>query len=132
MRRKNPMPEHRRAERVNRAILESLGDVLTREVHDPRLCGITLTGVDTTEDLQLARVFYTTREADIERRKEIETGLKSALGFLQSAVAQSLSLKRSPKLEFRLDSAFDTGARIERLLQEIHAEDAHGRDPEES
>ena len=73
------MSQGYRPDRVGDQIREELSEMISRgEVHDPGIGFITLTRVQVSPDLQLARIFYTTL-GDPKARKHViykETKLK--------------------------------------------------------
>lgn len=97
--------------------------LLAREVQDPGIGFLTVTRVKVTPDLQLARVFYTTI-GDEKTRKETARALGRALPFLRRQVGQRLRLRNVPELQFLYDESIEQQDRIERILQDIHAERA--------
>jgi ribosome-binding factor A len=76
-----------------------------------------VTDVRTSADLSHARVFVSVL-GDAEQREDSLAGLASAHGFLQRRVAQELTLKRTPTLEFSYDDTTDRALRLERVLRE--------------
>jgi len=119
------MAQGYRPDRVGDQIREELSQILSRgEVHDPGIGFITLTRVQVTADLQIARVFYTSL-GDPKARKETARALERATGFFRRQVGARLPhLRRVPELEFRFDESIENQDRIERILQNIHEEDA--------
>lgn len=88
---------------------------------DPRLGFVTVTGVEMTDDLRIARVFVSVlREEEREQSLEI---LNTARPFIRSALGKRLKMKFIPSVEFRLDTSIEYGNRIDRLLREIGEED---------
>ena len=72
------MAQGYRPDRVGDQIRQELSDILSRgEVHDPGIGFITLTRVQVTPDLQLARVYYTSL-GDTTARKETARALTRA------------------------------------------------------
>src|SRR4051812_35731545 len=116
------MPDDRRIHRLNDQIRDELADLLSREARDPRLFGavISITGVETAQDLSTARVFVSILGDEKEADQTFKQVQKAA-GFFRRELASRLNLKRTPELEFRLDRSIAAGARIEQLLREIHA-----------
>jgi ribosome-binding factor A len=114
-----------RPDRVGDQIREELSDILSRgEVHDPGIGFITLTRVQVTPDLQLARVFYTSL-GDPKARHDTARALERATGFFRRQIGSRLQhLRRVPELEFRFDESIANQDRIEQILREIHDEDA--------
>jgi ribosome-binding factor A len=109
---------------VGDQIRQELSDVLSRgEVHDPGIGFITLTRVQVTADLQLARVFYTSL-GDPKARKDTARALDRATGFFRRQIGARLPhLRRVPELEFRFDESIANQDRIEQILRDIHDED---------
>jgi ribosome-binding factor A len=118
------MAQGYRPNRVGDQIRQELSEILSRgEVHDPGIGFITLTRVQVTADLQLARVFYTSL-GDPKARQETARALARATGFFRRQVGARLQLRRVPELEFRFDESIAHQDRIEQILRDIHEEDA--------
>ena len=125
------MPQGFRRDRVGDQIRAEIGELLAREVHDPGIGFVTITRVQVTADLQLARVFYTAL-GDQAARRNSARALQRAAPFLRRQVGQRLRLRRVPVLEFAYDESIERELRVEQLLNEIHAGDAAaGDDPED-
>jgi len=103
---------------VASVVRETLADLLAFEVKDPRLAGITITDVEVTGDLREARVFYT-MPAGHSEPAAVSAGLRSASGFLRRALGQRVRLRTLPELQFRHDTSYEYGERIERKLAEL-------------
>jgi ribosome-binding factor A len=111
-----------RMRRVDEAVREVLSDAIAKDLHDPRIGFVTVTGVKTSPDLRHARV-YVSVLGDAPAREASLEGLRSAHGFLQSAIASQLTLKHTPTLTFEYDDSVDRGMRITELLDEGPAQD---------
>lgn len=112
----------RRPEQVAGTIRQVIADALAREVRDPRVGFVTVTGVLVTNDLSHARVMVSVPGDEAEKAKAME-GLQSAAGFLRTRAARSLTTRTVPELHFELDKGFEHAARIEELLQAIRREE---------
>jgi ribosome-binding factor A len=112
----------RRPEQVAGTIRQVIADALARDVRDPRVGFVTVTGVLVTNDLSHARVMVSVTGDDAEKAKAME-GLQSAAGFLRSRAARALTTRTVPELHFELDKGFEHAARIEELLQSIRREE---------
>jgi ribosome-binding factor A len=106
-----------RMRRVNTAVREVLSARIAGGLKDPRIGFVTVTAVETSADLRQARVFVSVLGGE-EERSETLSGLKSAHGILQGAVAEELRMKRTPTLDFVYDESIDRGMRINKLLEE--------------
>lgn len=118
-----------RMRRVDEAIRQVLGDVITGELKDPRIGFVTVTDVRTSADLRHARVYVSVlgsggAPSQPDQRERTLAGLRSAHGYLQGKVAQELKLKRTPTLEFVYDQTTDRALRVDALLGESEAEGA--------
>jgi ribosome-binding factor A len=111
-----------RPDRVADQIRGELAQLLARDVHDPGIGFVTLTRVQVSPDIQLARVFYTVL-GDASARKNSARALDRASAFLRRQIGARLRLKRVPELKFQYDEAVAGQDRIEQLLTEIHAAD---------
>lgn len=103
-----------RKRRVNEAVKQVLSEAL-RELKDPRVGFVTLTGVTVSSDLAYATV-YVSVFGDEEKRKRTLLGLDAAHGFLQARVARELNLRRTPRLTFEYDPSVENGVRMSALI----------------
>ncbi len=115
------MADHRRVDRVNQLLLEELARLLRREVKDPRVARVTLTGVEATPDLRHAKVFVRTLGDETPVEEAIE-GLRSAEGFLRGTLGKDLHIRRVPEFTFEVDRTLERARRIEQLLDEVMPE----------
>ena len=106
-----------RMRRVDEAMREVLSGAITSEIKDPRVGFVTVTSVETSPDLRHARVFVSVLGDDPQRERSM-AGLRSAHGFLQRRVADELTLKHTPTLDFLYDDSADRGLRIAEIIQE--------------
>ena len=106
-----------RNERVATAVLRELADVLHNELKDPRVKNATITEVDVSPDLKNARVYISFLTDNKEEIEAAMKGLKSAKGFLRSAVAKRLNLRYMPDLDLRYDSLLTESMRLDALIK---------------
>ncbi len=107
-----------RMRRVDEAVRAVLSEAIAKDLLDPRVGFVTVTGVKTSPDLRHARV-YVSVLGDRHTREDSLDGLRSAHGFLQGRVASELTLKHTPTLTFEYDESVDRGMRISQLLDEL-------------
>lgn len=108
----------RRQRKVAELLHKELSLLLQYETKDPRLGFVTVTGVDVSPDLKLARV-YVTVLGDKTESKETLQGLTSATSYIRYKLGQSTSLRNIPDLLFKLDTSLEHGLRIESILESI-------------
>ena len=107
-----------RMRRVDEAVRAVLSESISKQLQDPRVGFVTVTGVKTSPDLRHARVYVSVLGAEEVRDASLE-GLRSAHGFLQGRIASELHLKHTPTLTFEYDESVDRGMRIGELLDEV-------------
>ena len=109
------MKEYPRKLRLNTQLQGELAALIRDELSDPRVAGITVTGVDVSPDLRNARVTVSLL-GDDARLKEALKGLKHAAGKLRHELGERLSLRYVPQLHFAADVALREGDRISALI----------------
>jgi ribosome-binding factor A len=114
-----------RAQRVGDQILRVIAPFLLLKVKDPRVQGVTLTGVRLSKDLRIAKVYFSVlgEEKDIKKATD---GLESAKGFIKRELATQLDLRIMPDIQFLHDESFARGLRIERLLADLRRTSSYG------
>lgn len=113
---------YKRADRVADQIRMEVADILMRKIKDPRVRSVTVTDVELTNDLRIARVFVTAMGTDAEER-EIFAGLAKASGFVRSELGRRLTLRYLPEVVFVKDVSGPRGDRVLRLLDELQGKD---------
>jgi len=116
------MNSFKRADRVADLIKIEISNLLLKQVRDPRIGLVTITGVKVTDDLRTARIFFVELGKD-QCSEEVQAGLGKAAGFLRRELGRRLRLRCVPELLFAYDPSFAYGDRIERLISEIHREE---------
>jgi ribosome-binding factor A len=112
----------RRPEQMAETLRQVITDALAREVRDPRVGFVTITGVLVSNDLSHARVMVSVPGEDADKSRALE-GLQSAAGFLRSRAARALTTRSVPELHFELDRGLEHAARINELLNTIRQEE---------
>jgi len=107
----------RRADRVGDQVRAAIAELLLRELKDPRIGMVTLTAVEMTDDLRLARVYFSTVGDETARARSL-AGLRSAAGFIRREVGHRLQLRFAPEIVFRLDPGPERAQRLTELLHD--------------
>jgi ribosome-binding factor A len=108
----------KRSDRVGALLQSAIAELLLRDVKDPRIGLVTVTGVELSPDLRHARVFVSV-VGDAPTRARALQGLASARPYLQSHAGKRLGLRFTPELRFAIDPTIDRAARIEDLLRQV-------------
>ncbi len=107
--------EFARHQRLGNEVLRSLSELLRFESKDPRLKGVSLTSVDLSRDLSVARVYFGLLNPDDQPDEALE-GLSRASGFLRRRLGQILQIRHIPELRFQHDDSAREGARLSALI----------------
>lgn len=117
----------KRLARLNEQFKREISGILRREVRDPRIGLPTVTDVDVTPDLWLARIYVRPGPAaDAEQDGDtLLEGLEAATPFIRRELAENLTLRRIPELRFELDRTLERALRIEEILREVLPDEGH-------
>jgi ribosome-binding factor A len=75
--------EFARTRRVAEQMRRLLSEIVRRDIKDPRIQFLTITGVDVSGDMSHAKVFFSLLEPDADPGPA-ETALAKAAGFMRS------------------------------------------------
>lgn len=107
---------HKVADQIQREISE----ILLRELRDPRVGMITLTGVEVSPDFAHATVYFTCLESG--HAGEASEGLERASGFMRARLAKRIRMYTVPELRFVYDESVERGAHLSRLIDGLSAD----------
>lgn len=111
--------------RVEQEIQKEVNEILLKRVRDPRVQGVTVTGVEMTGDLQQATIYYSIlseKASDVEKTQD---GLNKATGLIRRELGQKLTLYKVPELEFKQDQSVRYGEKIDKLIAKLHQDEAN-------
>jgi ribosome-binding factor A len=115
MRHKNRTPNrsYRVADQIQRDLAE-----LIRELKDPRIGMVTITGVDVTPDYAHATVRFSVLVGDVVA---CEAALNEAAGFVRNGLFKRLSIHTVPTLHFQFDRTTERAADMNALIAQAVA-----------
>lgn len=116
--------QYSRAQRVGDQIQRELAMMIPRELKDPRLGFITLTGVDVSRDLGHAKIFITVMNCDdqAEIAGNLEV-LRESAGMLRMLLGKSMRIRAVPQLHFYYDESISRGAYMSALIDKAMSSD---------
>lgn len=109
--------EPHRLERTTEAIRETLNEMISLELVDPRLDGLEVVEVNVSRDKRHAYVALKSFDGKVS--EETLTALEGARGFLKRELGQRLDLHRTPELHFDTTANFGPQKRVDSLLKRI-------------
>ena len=111
------MLPYKRSQRVGDLVREEVADIIMYRLKDPRIGFVTVTGVDMSDDLKMARIYVSILKP--EDREQTITILNDAKPFIRSALGKRRKVKFIPSVEFKLDTSIEYGSKIDSLLKKI-------------
>jgi len=110
-----------RIDRINEEIRYHVTSILQKDAHDPRIGFVTITKVDTSADLRLARVYFTVMEGARSAEDTLKA-LKNSKGFMRTLLSKRLRIKFAPQIIFINDASNTEINRIDEIIDIIHRE----------
>ena len=104
-------------ERLNNNFQEVISEILHKEVKDPNLKFVTVTGCEITNDLSFCKVYVTTLS---DNKDEVMKSLKSASSFIRGEVSKRIEIRHTPEIRFVFDESIEYGNKIEKIINEIN------------
>jgi ribosome-binding factor A len=111
----------KRSQRIQELIHEEISKLVQSGLKDPRIGFTTITKVEVTDNLKLAKIFVSVMGSEKEKSDTLD-GLNSGKGFIRNTMGKNLYLRYLPELEFRRDDNADHVEKISRILNELHSE----------
>ncbi len=105
-------------ERLNHAFQEEISKILMTEIKDEDIKFVTITGVDTTNDLSYAKVYFTV--LDENKKKTTSDALNGAASFIRGKLSERVEIRHTPELKFIYDTSIEYGEHIEKIIDKIH------------
>jgi ribosome-binding factor A len=109
-----------RTDRIDELLRQEIGEILSREIADPRIGFATITDVETAPDLTHARVWVSVIGQPDERKATMRA-LAGAMPFVRRQLGPRLHIRRIPELHVVLDETAERGTRVLQLLAELEA-----------
>ncbi len=110
---------NQRIMRINEEIRREIADLTRDQIKDPRVADamISVTAVETTNDLKSAKVFISVLQED--KKDDVLEGLQAASKFMRKEVARRINLRNTPELIFKLDVSIAYGMKMSQVIQEV-------------
>jgi ribosome-binding factor A len=116
-----PIRQYKRSARFNSLLQEEISAIIRSRLKDPRIGFLSITHVETTEDLRSAKVYVSVLE-ESEEKATLE-GLTHASGMLRSELLRRLRIRRVPQLKFLPDRNIAYSIHIGEVLDSLKIEE---------
>jgi len=108
--------------RVEETIHQLVAELIVRRVKDPRVENVSIIRVSVTRDYSIAKLYYNIIGGS-DDLQDVESGLKSARGYIRNKIKKHLRLRVIPELVFIYDSSLDNAMALEEIIDGIHEEE---------
>ncbi len=109
--------EFSRNQRLGAQLQRTLSELLRFETKDPGLSEVSLTVVELSKDLSVAKVYFSLLQPDSDPQPALD-GLQRASGFLRRRLGNELTVRHVPELRFVHDDSVAHGVEISRLIHD--------------
>ncbi|BDR56255.1 30S ribosome-binding factor RbfA [Xylocopilactobacillus apis] len=111
-----------RVDRLENEILKSVGEIIIQDLNDPRLDGVTITGVDLSNDLKNAKIYYSFLGHLASTAEKTQKGLNQAKKRIRYLLGKKMSIRQIPQIEFMHDESFDYADKINKIINQLDDE----------
>jgi ribosome-binding factor A len=112
----------RRRQQVGDLLRDHISEIIQREMRDPRLGFVSITRVEVSADVRMAKVFVSVFGSDDEQRDAL-VALTRASGFVRRQLGDRLEMRYTPEINFRLDRSMQHAENVARLLNQIERDE---------
>jgi ribosome-binding factor A len=105
-----------RKDRLEELIKRIVSEIIMRELKDPRIGFVTVTGVELNKDYTEARIGVSILGSSTDVRKSME-GIRSSSGYVQKLMGKELKIRNLPRIYFFLDKSVEEGVE---MVNKIH------------
>jgi ribosome-binding factor A len=110
-----------RQERIEELIRAEVSDIIRKEVDDPRIGFVSITGVDISPDLENARI-HVSILGDEKQKVGAMAGLDSATRYIRGELGPRLALRQVPQIAFVRDDSLERGSRVLSIMNKLEHE----------
>ncbi|MCC9605003.1 30S ribosome-binding factor RbfA [Blastopirellula sp. JC732] len=119
----------RRLLKAASAIREVVSMAILTELRNPRVSGVTVTGVEMSPDMRQAKVHVSIMGSE-QKQAECLEALQRSAGFLQAKINDRIETRYTPKLEFVIDKGVKHSIEVARILRDVLPKEEEPEDEE--
>lgn len=105
-------------DKMNHIVQKAVSEIIQFELKNPKVGFITITDVQVTNDNSYAKIFV----SFLGKEERAAAGLKAlnqSKGFIRSALAKRLTIRKTPELIFEIDRSLERGNKIDKILNDL-------------
>ncbi len=116
-----------RKDRLEELIKRIVSEIIFRELKDPRIGFVTVTGVELSKDYADAKIGISILGNATDVRKSME-GIRSSSGYVQKLLGKELKIRNVPRVYFFLDKSVEEGVELVNRIEKLAGVDKSSDD----
>lgn len=112
----------RRVLKAAEAVREVVSMAILTDLHDPRIQGVTVTFVEVSPDMRVAKVHVSVMGDEAAQNLCLK-GLQSSAGYLQQKVSKRIDTRYTPVIRFELDMGVKKSIALAKMLGDVLPKD---------
>jgi ribosome-binding factor A len=108
----------RRVLKAAEAVREVVSMAILTDLRDPRIKGVTVTHVEVSPDMRLAKVYVSIMGSETTQKLCLK-GLQSSAGFLQQKISKRIDTRYTPVIKFELDLGVKKSIAVAKALHDV-------------
>ena len=105
--------------KVQDLIHKEIAFLIIKDLNNPLLKMITISGVKVSKDLEYSEIYFTSLDKDIDK---IQSELNKASGFIRNELSRRIHLKRLPSIRFKYDDTAEKSQKIDNIIKKVKIE----------
>jgi len=106
---------NKRIKRINELIKRELGKIISRDIEIPEGSLLTITDVETTNDLKQAKIWISIYP--FQKSKQVFKILSKKINQLQFSLNKKLNFRSLPRISFKIDQTEERASKIENVFK---------------
>ena len=108
-------------DRLNSTFEKEISKILAMEVKNPDVKFVTVTGCEISNDLSVAKVYFTVLDED--KKEVIIKALDKSKSFIIGEISKRVEMRHTPEIRFIFDESIEYGKKIDSIIDKIHEQD---------
>lgn len=108
-----------RNEKVRKALMREISDILQRDIRDSRISSVvSITDVEVSHDNSSAKVYFSIL-GDLDKKELAFQALESHKSKIRYEIGKRIKLRLTPELKFFLDNSLERGMKVTEIIDKI-------------
>lgn len=108
-----------RIDRIRKALIKEVSDIIQRHVKDPRISGIiSVTDIELSSDYKYAKIYISVYGSEEQKKQTLEA-IQESTSYIRGEIGKRIRLRHTPEIEFKPDDSLERGSRITDLIDKI-------------